>query len=88
LRIVTEPGERALVFEKMVESAKTKKLSENFPMAQRFPTEKGWSCLDPNKPIATIKLEYVIDQVGFKSRNETPSIKNKQSDSSRTGQKP
>jgi nitroimidazol reductase NimA-like FMN-containing flavoprotein (pyridoxamine 5'-phosphate oxidase superfamily) len=67
LRIVTKPHERALAIEKMVDTAKTKRLSENFLMAHGFPPDKGWAYLNPEKPMVIVKLESVTDQVGLKS---------------------
>jgi nitroimidazol reductase NimA-like FMN-containing flavoprotein (pyridoxamine 5'-phosphate oxidase superfamily) len=67
LQIVTDHNERARAIRKMVETAKTKRLSENFLVAHGFPAEKGWSYLNPEKPIVIVKLERVTDQVGLKS---------------------
>ena len=67
LRIVTEPRERALAIEKMVETAKTKRLSENFLVAHGFPKEMGWNSLTPERAMVIVKLENVTDRMGLKS---------------------
>ena len=66
LRIVTEPQERTLAIEKMVDTAKTKRLSENFLLAHGYPKETGWAFLTPDKPIMIVKLEHVTE-FGLKS---------------------
>jgi hypothetical protein len=67
LRIVTETQERALAIEKMVDTAKVKRLSKNFLAAQGFPKEKDWNSLTPDKPIVIVKLENVTERIGLKS---------------------
>lgn len=67
LQIVTDPNERNKAIEKMVNTAKTKKLSENFLLAHGFPVEKGWSILAAEKSMVIVKLENVTGQIGLKS---------------------
>jgi nitroimidazol reductase NimA-like FMN-containing flavoprotein (pyridoxamine 5'-phosphate oxidase superfamily) len=67
LRIVTDSQERALAIEKMVDTAKAKRLSENFIVAHGFPKEKGWAFLTPEKPMVIVKLENVTEKTGLKS---------------------
>lgn len=67
LRIVTDPQERTLAIEKIVETAKAKRLSENFLVAHGFPKEKGWAFLTPDQPIVIVKLDNVTEKTGLKS---------------------
>lgn len=67
LQIVTDPNEKDLAIEKMVNTVKTKKLSENFLMAHGFPIEKGWSILTAEKSMVIVKLENITSRVGLKS---------------------
>ena len=67
LRIVTEPRERALAIEKMVETAKTKRLSENFLVAHGYPKGKGWDSLNPETQLTIVKLENIAGRIGLKS---------------------
>ena len=67
LRIVTEPGERALAIEKMVDAAKTKGLSENFLVAHGYPKGRGWDFLNPETQLVIVKLENITGQIGLKS---------------------
>lgn len=89
LRIITEPRERALAIEKMANTAKTKRLSENFLLAHGFPIEKGWSYLTPENPMIIVKLENLTDQIGLKSlRNTLTTERKEQSDTWATREKP
>ncbi|HEX9261186.1 MAG TPA: pyridoxamine 5'-phosphate oxidase family protein [Candidatus Bathyarchaeia archaeon] len=67
LRIVTDPEERYRAINKMVDTAKTKRISENFLMAHGFQKESGWAVLTPDKPLIIVKLEDVTERVGLKS---------------------
>ncbi len=67
LKTVTGSKEKALAIERMVETAKTKRLSENFLAAHGFPKEKGWAFLTPDKPMVIVKLETVTERIGLKS---------------------
>lgn len=67
LRIVTDPAERALAIEKIVDTARKKRLSENFMVAHGFPNEQGWVFLTPDKPMVIVKLENVTEKIGLKS---------------------
>jgi nitroimidazol reductase NimA-like FMN-containing flavoprotein (pyridoxamine 5'-phosphate oxidase superfamily) len=67
LKIVTDNQERALAIERMVDTAKTKRLSENFLVAHGFPKEKGWGFLTADKPMLIVKLEKVTEKIGLKS---------------------
>jgi hypothetical protein len=67
LRVVTEPRERALAIEKMVETAKTKGLSENFLAAHGYPKGRGWDSLNPETQMVIVKLENITGQIGLKS---------------------
>jgi nitroimidazol reductase NimA-like FMN-containing flavoprotein (pyridoxamine 5'-phosphate oxidase superfamily) len=67
LRIVTDPQERTIAIEKIVDTAKAKQLSENFLVAHGFPKEKGWDFLTPDKPMVIVKLENVTEKIGLKS---------------------
>jgi hypothetical protein len=67
LKIITDPSERALAIEKMVEAAKMKRLSENFLIAHGFPRERGWSFLTPDKPMVIVKLDSITEEIGLKS---------------------
>jgi hypothetical protein len=51
----------------MVDTAKVKRLSKNFLVAQGFPKEKDWNSLTPDKPIVIVKLENVTERIGLKS---------------------
>ena len=67
LRVVTEPRERTLAIEKMVDTAKTKGLSENFLVAHGYPKGKGWDSLNPETQLVIVKLENITGQIGLKS---------------------
>jgi len=67
LRLVTDPAERALAIEKIVDTARERLLSENFILAHGFPKEKGWDFLTPEKPLLIVKLENVTEKIGLKS---------------------
>jgi uncharacterized protein len=67
LRVVTEPRERALAIEKMVGTAKTKGLSENFLVAHGYPKSRGWDSLNPETQLVIVKLENITGQIGLKS---------------------
>jgi nitroimidazol reductase NimA-like FMN-containing flavoprotein (pyridoxamine 5'-phosphate oxidase superfamily) len=67
LRVVTEPQERAIAIEKMVDTAKAKRLSKNFLAAHGFPRDKDWNALTPDTPIVIVKLENVTERMGLKS---------------------
>ena len=67
LRVVTDPKERSRAIQKMVDAAKTKRLSENFLMAHGFQKEDGWAILTPDRPLIIVKLENVTEKVGLKS---------------------
>ena len=67
LRIVTDPKERALATGKMVETAKKKRLSENFLVAHGFPKDKGWAILKPDEQMVIVRLENVTERLGLRS---------------------
>jgi nitroimidazol reductase NimA-like FMN-containing flavoprotein (pyridoxamine 5'-phosphate oxidase superfamily) len=67
LKVVTEHQERSLAIEKMVDTAKTKRLSKNFLVAHGFARDKDWNSLTPDTLIVIVKLENVIEKIGFKS---------------------
>ena len=67
LKVVKELQERALAIKKMVDTAKTKRLSKNFLVAHGFPRDKDWDSLTPDTPIVIVKLENVTERIGLKS---------------------
>ena len=67
LKIVSDPAERALAIEKIVNTARKRLLSENFILAHGFPKEKGWGFLTPEKPLLIVKLDSVTEKIGLKS---------------------
>jgi len=67
LKVVTEPQERTLAIEKMVDTATEKRLSRNFLVAHGFPKEMGWNSLTPDMAIVIVKLENVTEKIGLKS---------------------
>lgn len=67
LRIVSDPAERAIAIEKIVDTAKKRSLSENFIAAHGFHKEQGWSFLTPEKPMLIVKLNSITEKIGLKS---------------------
>jgi nitroimidazol reductase NimA-like FMN-containing flavoprotein (pyridoxamine 5'-phosphate oxidase superfamily) len=67
LQIITEQQERAKAISKMVETAKTKRLSPIFLQAHGLPKEAGWSALSEDKPLVIVKLVEVTEITGLKS---------------------
>lgn len=67
LQIVTNPEERALAIEKIVDTAKKRSLSETFMAAHGFNKEQGWDFLTPEKPMLIVKLDSVTEKIGLKS---------------------
>jgi len=66
LKVVADPQERARALHMLAEEGK-QKLSLNFLPAHGFKKEDGWSALTIEKPLVTIKLENIAQEIGLKS---------------------
>ena len=67
LRITTEPQERRKAIDQMINTAKTKCLSENFLVAHGVPKEASWESLASDDSIIIVKLENLTERIGLKS---------------------
>jgi nitroimidazol reductase NimA-like FMN-containing flavoprotein (pyridoxamine 5'-phosphate oxidase superfamily) len=67
LQVVTDAAERAKAVSRMVEIARSKRLSTTFLQAHGFPKEAEWSSLTEDKSMVVVKLVEVTEITGLKS---------------------
>jgi len=67
LNIVTNSVERKKAIEKIVETAKSNGLSEEFMVAHGFPKKGNWNNLLAEEELVIVKLDEVTEKFGLKS---------------------